>query len=82
MEAMRQTWSDDRLDALNEKVDERFDRVDRRSEEVDKRLDKVDANIQDLRREMNLRFDSIQRTMWQTGFVLTAAVLGVLATQL
>jgi hypothetical protein len=28
MEAMRQSWTDDRLDDLSRRMDERFDRVD------------------------------------------------------
>jgi hypothetical protein len=89
MEAMRQSWSDDRLDGLNEKVDLRFDRVDQRFDEVDKRFDRVERDhrefrleMKEFRMEMNGRFDSMQRTMLQIGGVVMAALLGIIATQL
>ena len=75
MEAMRQSWTDDRLDALNEKVDRGF-------EEVDKRFDRVEGDIREFRVEVNARFDSLQRTMMQIGGVVIAALIGVIATQL
>ena len=42
---MRQSWTDDRLDGLNEKVDQRFDQVDQRFEQVDQRFDQVDQRF-------------------------------------
>jgi tetrahydromethanopterin S-methyltransferase subunit G len=56
MEAMRQSWTDDRLDALNEKVDLRFDQVDQRFEQVDQRFDVFD-------REVQRRFDEVDRRL-------------------
>jgi chromosome segregation ATPase len=89
MEAMRQSWTDDRLDALNEKVDRRFDEVDRRFDEVDRHFDRIERDhrefrleMKELRVEMNGRFDSMQRTMLQIGGVVVAALLGIIATQL
>jgi tetrahydromethanopterin S-methyltransferase subunit G len=96
MEAMRQSWTDDRLDALNEKVDRRFDEVDRRFDEVDRRfsevdrrLDNVEGEVKELRREMtagfdlvHARFDSMQKTMFQSSVLVVAALLGIIATQL
>jgi tetrahydromethanopterin S-methyltransferase subunit G len=96
MDAMRQSWSDDRLDSLNEKVDRRFDEVDRRFNEVyrrfneaDRRLDNVEGEVKELRREMtagfdlvHARFDSMQKTMFQASVLVVAALLGVIATQL
>jgi hypothetical protein len=103
MEAMRQSWTDDRLDALNEKVDRRFDEVDRRFEQVDRRFDEVDrrfnevdrrlgnveGEVKELRREMtagfdlvHARFDSMQKTMFQSSVLVVAALLGIIATQL
>jgi hypothetical protein len=96
MEAMRQSWTDDRLDRLNEKVDRRFDEVDRRFDEVDRRfsevdrrLDNVEGEVKELRREMSAgfdlvhtRFDSMQKTMFQSSVLVVVALLGVIATQL
>jgi hypothetical protein len=79
MEAVRQKWTDERLDDLNHRVDEGF----RESRE----------EMRTLRAEMNTRFDAIdsrfdalQRTMIH-GFVgmtaaIVAALIGLIATQL
>ena len=49
MEAMRQSWSDDRLDDLNKRVDEGFTRVDARfvhlEKRMDDRFDRLDAKL-------------------------------------
>jgi hypothetical protein len=82
MEAMRQSWSDDRLDGLNEKVDLRFDRVERDQREFRLEMKEFRVEMKELRVEMNERFDSIQRTMLQIGGVVVAALLGIIATQL
>lgn len=79
MEAMRQSWSDERLDDLNRRVDEGFNRVDRQFAE--------------LRAEMNLRFDhsearfdSLQQTMIKIGAGMIGTLIlafgGVIATQI
>jgi chromosome segregation ATPase len=52
MEAMRQSWTDDRLDDFRAETARRFDAVD-------KRFDKGEGGIKDLRTEMNGRFDQI-----------------------
>jgi len=44
MQAVREKWTDERLDDLNERVTNGFERVDR--------------DIRDLRMEMNARFDA------------------------
>jgi hypothetical protein len=67
MEHVREAWTDERLDDLNQKVDG----VARR----------MDDGFRDLRSEMNsrfnsvdARFDSIQRTMLH-GFIAIAAAM-------
>jgi hypothetical protein len=81
MEAMRNSWTDDRLDHLNHRVDEGFKLVGQRFEQVDHRFDRVEANAGELRVEMNTRFDrlesrfdAMQRTMIQVG----AGLIGTL----
>jgi hypothetical protein len=73
MEAMRQSWSDDRLDELNRRldagfqrvdarfagVDGQFKRVDRQFERVDRQFERVDRQFAELRAEMNLRFEHV-----------------------
>lgn len=55
--AMRERWTDERLDDLNGKVDDGFRRMDERFAAVDARFAQVDA-----------RLDAMQRTMTQ-GFL-------------
>jgi hypothetical protein len=93
MEAMRQSWSDDRLDDLNRRVDDGFNRVDAQFARVDRQFARVDRQFAELRAEMNLRFDhgearfdSLQQTMIRIGAgmigTLIATCGGVIATQL
>ncbi len=103
MEAMRQSWTDDRLDDFRaetqrrfaevdrrfdevdrrfDKVDERFEKVDERFDKVDERFEKVQAEIKDLGREMNARFDSLQRVMLQFSGLLLVTLVGFIVTQL
>jgi hypothetical protein len=93
---MRQSWTDDRLDDFRaetqrrfeevdrrfDEVDRRFDKVDRRFDKVDERFDKVQAEIKDLGREMNARFDSLQRVMLQFSGLLIVTLAGFIVTQL
>jgi archaellum component FlaC len=57
MEAMRQSWSDDRLDHLNDRVDEGFRQVDEKFEQVDRRFEQVDLRFD----QIDLRFDRVGR---------------------
>jgi len=90
MEAMRESWTDKRLDDFRGDVNRRFDEVDRRFDGVDRRFDKVDAEFRDLRLEMSdrfgrveARFDSLQRTLLQiSGGTIATLVAGFIATQL
>jgi hypothetical protein len=75
MEAMRKTWTDERLDDMNRRMGDGFRRVD--------------EDIRGLRGEMNARFerlegkfDALQRILLQTNAVLVAAMIGLIATQL
>ena len=78
MEAVRESWTDERLDLLNERVEERFDRVDAR-------LDKLET----LYESMALRLDSIQRAIVFGAITLTggmiagfSAIVALVATQI
>jgi hypothetical protein len=89
MEAMTKRWTDERLE-------ERFDAIDQRFDAIDQRFDRVDGEIRDLRQDMKAGFDRVDgrldrvaegleamhRLMIQTGAVLVAALLGLIATQL
>lgn len=65
MESMRESWTDERLDELNGRVDKLGDRVDQ--------------GFQRLRGEMNAGFNAIHRQMFQASIVLGAALIGLIA---
>jgi hypothetical protein len=74
MPAVRDAWTDERLDDLNANVDRRFD-------DIDRRFDRVDRDLRELRRDtkagfdtVHLRFDAMQRTII-LGFAGIAASL-------
>lgn len=89
MQTMRESWTDGRLDDLNDKVDRGFERVDKRFEQVDKRFDQVDRRFERVDEEfltvrgemkagfdaVNGRIDSVQRTMFHGVIALTVAIL-------
>jgi tetrahydromethanopterin S-methyltransferase subunit G len=89
MEAMRESWTDERLDDFRaeanrhfDEVARRFEDVDRRFEDVDRRFDRVEGRIESLASEMNARFDGLQRSLIITQATFIAALLGLFATQL
>lgn len=71
MEAMRESWTDERLDHFRARVDERF-------EEVDRRLGRIEFEMREMRTEIgriNDRLDSMQRTMVHGVIALSAAIV-------
>jgi prefoldin subunit 5 len=91
MEAMRESWTDDRLDHLSERMDERFDRVDERFRQmderfrqVDQRLDRVETGLHDHRAETRAEFAAIRTTLDMrfdtTQYMLIRVGAGLFAT--
>jgi archaellum component FlaC len=92
METMtvRQSWSDDRIDSLDRKVeegfrhvDERFKLVDQRFEQVDKRFDQVEGSlnrIEDAIVDMQKEMHALHRTVAQYALALTTALVTLTAT--
>jgi hypothetical protein len=91
MEAMRQAWTDDRLDDLNRRVENGFNRVDadirELRSEMNERFNHVDARFERLEQRLDgrferidARFDAMQRLMIQGGAVIVASLIGVIAT--
>jgi hypothetical protein len=77
--AMRERWTDERLDDLKGSVDDGFKRVDQQFARVDQRFAQVDqrfAQVDQRFAHMESRFDGLQRTMTQ-GFI---AMVGVQVT--
>jgi flagellar capping protein FliD len=75
MEAMRDSWTDARLDDFARNTERRFDSVERRMEtgfaEMNTRFAEMNARFD----AMNARFDSLQRTLLRLGGALLVAVL-------
>jgi hypothetical protein len=59
MEAMREAWTDERLDDLRDQVDRRFDQVDIRFDKVDAKFDKVDARFDKFEDKVEAGFERI-----------------------
>jgi hypothetical protein len=61
MEAMRQSWSDERLDDLNKRVDEGFTRVDARFARLEERMDagfnRLDVKIDESVNRLDAKLD-------------------------
>jgi len=64
MEAMRKSWTDERLDDFRTDVNRRFD-------EVDRRFDKVDHEL----RRINDRLDTLSRALVFGAISMTGGIL-------
>jgi tetrahydromethanopterin S-methyltransferase subunit G len=70
MEAMRESWTDARLDDFAVHTDRRFDAVDRRFDAVDQRFDAIDQRFDAVDQRLDAvdrRFDAVERRM-ENGF--------------
>ena len=68
MEAMRKSWTDERLDDFRADVDRRFDELNQR---VDRGFDKSEVEFH----RINDRLDGMQRTMVYGIVAMTTAML-------
>lgn len=75
MEAMRNSWTDDRLDGFSKETYRRFD-------EVDRRFDRVEADIRELRSDLGGKLDLLQRTLMQFGGGIIVGLIGMIVTQI
>jgi hypothetical protein len=90
MEAMRNSWTDDRLDDFAGQVWRRFDEVDRRfdrlEDKIDARFDKIDARFERIDERFEGLHFMMHRTMIQLSYVLAGTLalgfLSIIATQL
>jgi len=85
MEAVREKWTDERLDDMNGRMGEGFDRLDKDIREVRSEVGRVRGEVNELRTEMNSRFEATHRLIIQVGGGLfgTMAIgfLSILLTQ-
>ena len=68
--APRQTWTDERLDHFEKRVEERFDHVDAEFLRIDKRVDRMDADLRELRQAVDRL-----NTRMTTGFIALAGLI-------
>jgi len=83
MEAMRQSWTDDRLDHLNDKVDRGFEQVDKRFEQVDERFEQVDKRfdrIEDRFAQIDDRLDAMYQLLVRFCGIAIVALCGLIAS--
>ena len=73
--AMRDRWTDDRLDDLNGKVDDGFRRMDERFAQVDQRFAQLDARLDTEFGRIHARFDSLAQTLVLCAVSFSAAVI-------
>jgi 3-dehydroquinate dehydratase len=84
MEAMREAWTDRKLDALNHKVDRVEHKVDEFENRVNERFDWVETRFDLMEARFDRfegRFDAYQRATLQMTAVVIAALIGFIATQ-
>jgi hypothetical protein len=86
MQTMRETWTDERLDDLNGKVDRGFERIDA---DLRSLRSETRAEFTAMRGEMKAgfekvdeRFEAMYRLMLQLGGGVLVALIGLIATQL
>jgi tetrahydromethanopterin S-methyltransferase subunit G len=75
MHLMRESWTDARLDDLNEKVDRGFAKVDERFEKIDERFERLETKI-------DAKFDALYKFMLQAVLGTMAIMVGGFATLL
>jgi len=59
MEAMRESWTDERLDDFRAETARRFDRVDESFDKVDVRFERLEARIDEKFDKVDARFDKV-----------------------
>jgi hypothetical protein len=82
MEAMRKSWTDERLDHFEGKVDRRFDEVDRRFDTVDRRFTEADKRFDKFEvelRRINDRLDGMGKAMYYGAFTMTGGFVACFA---
>jgi tetrahydromethanopterin S-methyltransferase subunit G len=87
----RETWTDERLDDLNKKVDDGFERVERRFaeakaeteerfREVDQRFNRLELRMDNGFAQLNDRFDRLQLALFRGTVAVAIALIGSTAT--
>jgi hypothetical protein len=80
MEAMRNSWTDDRLDDLNRKVDHGFERMEEQFDGVDRRLDRLEDQFERLGDKLDHLLMGLIFAAFAVSGTLIAALAAVLVT--
>jgi len=75
MEAMRESWTDARLDDFREETARRFDRVESDIREISSEIREMRSEMSEGFKEMNSALRSMQRTMVYGVISLSAAIV-------
>jgi hypothetical protein len=67
VEAMRDKWTDERLDDLKDHMNEGFGRQQANLRDVRSEVHDLRSDVNALRAEMNTRFEAMQRLILQVG---------------
>lgn len=62
----RESWTDERLDYFEKRVEERFDRIDAEFARIDKRFEQVDR-----------RFERIEAALHQQSVIMVSGFIGL-----
>jgi hypothetical protein len=86
MEAMRESWTDERLDDFRVETARRFGAVDKRFDKIEAEMksgfEHVERKMESGFARVDGRIDALQRTMLQVGGGVIVALIGLIATQL
>jgi len=74
--AVRENWTDERLDEFGKRMDERFDRVDERFDEVDKRFEQVDKRFE----AIDTKLEKVDERLFSMGRTMVFAAVGMSST--
>lgn len=80
--AMRESWTDERLDDFRAETARRFDEVERRFDRLDARIDDQFGRVDDRFGHLEGRIDGLQRAIVFSNTAIFTAMLGLIATQL
>ncbi len=78
MHLMRESWTDERLDDLNDKVDRGFAKMEQRFEQMERRFEQMERRFE----RIDERFEALYRLLVQCMLGLMAVLVGGFATLL
>ena len=81
MEAVRESWTDERMDDLKEQVVELNRHMDVRFESMETRFASLETRMDSRFEAVEARIDSSQRTMIQLLGIMFATIVGLISVQ-